>query len=206
VKARRVRRREGTEHELRHHRELTATSAPQRPEQVRIVVLVALDDAPVGEHGARGDELVRGEAMRATEDAQTAAEGQAGDPDGRPAAPDDGAITGGERVVDLGEARTGANGHRAVGDRHLIHAARVDDDAGRRRASGEAVAAAAQRHASPFLSCRCERLRDVLGHPTTHQGVRTHIVEASDLRPARRLVPGRARDEHVPAGHQRRTR
>src|SRR5437763_9680415 len=34
---------------------------------------------------------------------------------------------------------------------------------------------------------------------TTHHRARTHTVKASDLRPARRLILGRAGDKHVPA-------
>jgi hypothetical protein len=164
-----------------------------------VAVLVAVDEAPVGEHGARGDELVGGEAVRAAEDAEAAAEGQAGDADGWPAARGHREIVGSERVVDVGKARPGAHGDRAVGDRHLLHAAHIDDDAGRRRASSEAVAAAAQRDVQPFLSCRREDVCDVLGHLTTRHRTRTHAVKARDLRPARRLVRGRARDQHLSA-------
>jgi hypothetical protein len=117
---------------LRDRRELAAAGAAQRPEQVLVAVRVAVDDAAVGEHRARGDELVGGEAVRAAEDAEAAAEGQSGDAHGWPAAPGDRAIVGGERVVDVGKARPGAHGDGAVGDRHLVHATQVDDDTGRR--------------------------------------------------------------------------
>jgi hypothetical protein len=116
VEAGGLRGRERPEHELRHGRELATTRSPQRPEQVFVGVLVAVDDTPVGEHGARGDELVGREAVGAAQDAQAAAEGQAGDPDGRPAAGGDGAIVGEERVVDVGQAGPGADGDRAVRD------------------------------------------------------------------------------------------
>jgi hypothetical protein len=69
VEARGVRGRERPEHQLRHRRKLAATRSLQRPEQVLVAVRVAVDDAPVGEHRACGDELVRGEAVRAAEDA-----------------------------------------------------------------------------------------------------------------------------------------
>jgi hypothetical protein len=61
-----------------------------------VAVLVAVDDAPVGEHRARGDDLVRGEAVGAAEDAEAAAERQAGDPDSWPAARGYRAIAGSE--------------------------------------------------------------------------------------------------------------
>ena len=65
------------------------------------------------------------------------------------------------------------------------------------------VAAAAKRDVQPFLSCKREGLRDVLGHPTTHHHARTHAVKASDLQPARRLVLGRARAKPVSADPHR---
>lgn len=46
------------EHQLRDRRELAAARSSERPEQVLVAVLVAVDDAAVGEHRARGDELV----------------------------------------------------------------------------------------------------------------------------------------------------
>jgi hypothetical protein len=98
---------------------------------------------PSARHRARGDDQVRGEAMGATEDAEAAAERQAGDPDSWPAARGYRATVGSEPVVDVGKARPGAHGDRALRDRHLVHAAHIDDDAGRRRASSEPVAAAA---------------------------------------------------------------
>jgi hypothetical protein len=83
---------------------LAATRSPQPPEQVLEAVLAAVDDPPVGEHRAHGDELVGGQAVRAAEDAEAAAQGQAGDPDPWPATRSDRAIVGSERVVDVGKA------------------------------------------------------------------------------------------------------
>jgi hypothetical protein len=104
VETRGVRGRDRPQHQLRHRRKLAATRSPQPPEQVLEAVLVAVDDPPVGEHRAHGDELVGGQAVRAAEDAEAAAQGQAGDPDPWPATRSDRAIVGSERVVDVGKA------------------------------------------------------------------------------------------------------
>ncbi len=57
-----------------------ASSAAQRPEQVRVLLVVGLNDAAVGGDHFGGDEVVRGEAELAAEPADAAAGGQAADP------------------------------------------------------------------------------------------------------------------------------
>jgi hypothetical protein len=66
-----------------------------------------------------------------------------------------------------------------------------------RRGEGESVVHCSA--TTPAPSNPREGLRDVLGHPTPHDRVRTHAVKASDLRPARRLVLGRAATSSSPA-------
>src|SRR5215211_7023809 len=52
-----------------------------RPEEVGVVVLVALDDTSVGQDHLRSDEVVERQPVHSSEDAEAAAEGEAGDAD-----------------------------------------------------------------------------------------------------------------------------
>jgi hypothetical protein len=62
----------------------------QRPEEFLIMMLVALDDAAVSQDYLRPEQAIRGQAVLAAEDPEPAAQGEAGDPDVRPAACRDG--------------------------------------------------------------------------------------------------------------------
>jgi hypothetical protein len=62
VEGRRCRRRHGLEDEGSHHAEVAAR-ATQGPEQVRLAVLVAPDDAAVRQHHPRGEQAVGGEPV-----------------------------------------------------------------------------------------------------------------------------------------------
>jgi hypothetical protein len=54
------------------------------------MMLVALDDAAVSQDYLRPEQAIRGQAVLAAEDPEPAAQGEAGDPDVRPAACRDG--------------------------------------------------------------------------------------------------------------------
>jgi hypothetical protein len=62
---------------------LSGAGAPECPEQVAVPLRVAVGDAPVGEDDLRLKQLIGRESVGAAEDAETSAESQAGDPDGR---------------------------------------------------------------------------------------------------------------------------
>ena len=70
------RRRDGAQRQARHHAELAAARAAERPQQV----LARLDHAPVGEHDLGRDHLVARQPVPAPEDAKPAAEREPGDP------------------------------------------------------------------------------------------------------------------------------
>ena len=82
-----------------------------------MTLLVAVDDAAVGEHHLRGDELVAGQTVLAAEDPEPAAEHEPGDPDGRAAAGGDRHAVRLERVIDVAESRPGADRRHPVADR-----------------------------------------------------------------------------------------
>ena len=55
-------------------------AAARGPEQIRIALLVGVDDPPVRIHRLDRDDAVGGEAVRAREPAEPSAEGEARDP------------------------------------------------------------------------------------------------------------------------------
>jgi hypothetical protein len=69
------------EREARDHAEAQGARAAERPEQVLVAVLVALQHPAVGEHHLGRDHLVRREPPAAAKQAKPAAEGLAADPD-----------------------------------------------------------------------------------------------------------------------------
>ncbi len=145
VQRRRGRRRDRPEDQQRHDSELTAASAAQRPEQVVVLVLVALHDATVRQDHLRADELVAGEPVLAAQDAEPATERQSRDPDGRPATRSDrNAVR-----LDLVEPCPGAHGRNAFLDRYGVHRADVDDDPSGGGAAREAVPSTARRRPEP---------------------------------------------------------
>jgi hypothetical protein len=58
VEDRRGRRRQSAEDEGRNHTEVAATGATQRPEQLLVLVLVALDDATVRQNYLRSEQVI----------------------------------------------------------------------------------------------------------------------------------------------------
>jgi hypothetical protein len=73
VEGRRVGRRHGLEDKRGNHAEVATPRTPQRPEQVRFTVFVALDDAAVRQHHPRSEQAIRGQPVLAAEDAEPTA-------------------------------------------------------------------------------------------------------------------------------------
>ena len=69
------------EHKGGDHTELPTAGAPHRPEQLRFPVKVAVDDTPVGEHDLGAQQGIAGQSVESPQEAEPAAEGEAGDPD-----------------------------------------------------------------------------------------------------------------------------
>ena len=121
------------------HSEAAGACAPQRPEQVWFPVVVALDDAPVGQDDLGAEQLVRGGAVGPPQGPEPAAEGEPGDPHLRAGAARHGHAVPVELFVEAAERGAGAHPHRARGDRHRPQAADVDEHAAGGRVTGEAV-------------------------------------------------------------------
>lgn len=68
-----------------HHSEVAEASSTQRPEQLGLMLGVAIDDAPVGEHDPGAHESVAGQPVSTAEHTEPAAQGEPGDADRRPA-------------------------------------------------------------------------------------------------------------------------
>ena len=100
---------------------------------------------PSAQHDLGGQQLVAQQPVAAAQDPQPAAEREPGDADVRAAAGRDRDAVRVERVVDRAEPRARPDRRGAVVDAHGAHRRDVDHDALRRRAAGEAVAAAARR-------------------------------------------------------------
>ena len=78
---RRCRRREEPEDERRDHAEVAAATATQRPEQVGVLFVVAVNDAPVSQHDLGAEQVIAGQTVLAAEDSEATTEGRAGDAD-----------------------------------------------------------------------------------------------------------------------------
>jgi hypothetical protein len=193
--------RDGSEEEGGDDPELAAASSTQGPEEIRLSVLVAVDDATVCQHDPRSDELVGGEPVPATEDAKPTAERQPGDPDRRAGAGGDRQTVTVKPLVDVAEQRPGLDRGKAVGDRDGAHLAHVDQDSAGRRAAGETVPAAPRSDLGSDSSCERDRLGHVgCGH-AKHGRLRRDVLE---LRPgglAQDLEVGRVARNDTPLHH-----
>ena len=175
-----LRRGHGRELERRDDADARPARPAQRPEQVRLLVLVAAHRAAVGEHDLGGDQRVRGQPVEAAEDPEPAAERQPGDADGRAAARRDRDAVGVERVVDVAQERAGADRRPPVGDGHGAHRRHVDQHARGRGAPGEAVPAAAHRERQPSGARMGDRLGDLLRSGAREGHRRTDVLEAGE--------------------------
>ena len=173
-------------------------TAPKRPppdprsaqKSVRVLRVRAGDELPVGQHDLGAAQRVAGQAVRPPEDAQPAAERQAGGADRRPAPSRDRAAVRRERLVHVAERRAGADGDRRAVQGDGPQGRQVDQQPLGRRAAGEAVPAAAQREREAVALRERERRGDVRGLGAARDGGRPRRGEARDGGRARGLVAG----------------
>ena len=182
LERRRLGRRHGREVQRGDDAEAPAARAPQRPEQVGLLVLVAAHLAPVGQDDLGRAQRVGGQPVEAAEDPEPAAEGEPGDADGRAAPARDRHAVGVERVVDVAEQRARSDRRPPVANRHPVEERDVDQHAVRRRAAGEAVAAAAHRDGQPVGRGELEGGGDVLRSPAGDDRLGLDVSEAGEYR------------------------
>ena len=194
-----LRRGHGPEDKRRHDAEVAGAGAAERPEQVRLVVVVALEDAAVGEHDLRPDEVVGGDAVLPSEDPEAAAQGQPRHPDRRAGAAGDREVVVLQGLVDLAEARAGAHRGHAFGDRHRPHRRDVHEQAPGRGVGREAVPAGAGRELQAVPASERDRLCGVLGAGAGHDGRRPDVTEPGVERRGRCLVGGEPRSATSPS-------
>jgi hypothetical protein len=188
---------EGAEDQGGDHPEVATAGTAQRPEQLPVVVLVAVDDATVGQDDLRPEQVVAGQAVLAAEDPEPAAEGEAGDPDRGTAAGGDGQAMGGQRVVEVAEPHAGTDGRHLARDRHRAHGRDVQDDPVGRGPAGDRVPAAPDRRPQAQRARDGEGRGDVHGGHAADNGRRPQVLEARHHRLAHRLVVGRAWQDDV---------
>jgi hypothetical protein len=169
----------------------------ERPEQLAVVLLVAIDDAAVRQDDLRLEQVVAGQAMLPAEDPEPAPEGEAGDADGGTAAGGDGPAVLGQRVIEVAEPHARADGRHLARERHRAHGCHVQDDPVGRGVTGDRVPAAADRRRQAQLARNGERGGDVRGGRAADDGLRAHVLEARHHGLAHRLVVGRTRQDDV---------
>ena len=158
-----------------------AAAAPDRPEQVGVLVGAGLDLGTVGEDDVRAQQVVDREAVLAGQVADAAAQGQAADA-GRSQDAERGRHPDlGGRGVDLGEGRPAAGGDRAaVGvDRDRRQRREVDDDAVVDRAeAGGAVPAATDGERHVVAPGEPDAGRDIVGRRGADDDARAAVDHA----------------------------
>jgi hypothetical protein len=81
------RRRNGFEGQGRNYAELSTARSAQRPEQLSVVVIIAVEHAAIGHHHLRADQVIGGQAVLPAEDSEAAPERRSHDRE-RPAGRD----------------------------------------------------------------------------------------------------------------------
>src|SRR6266536_3455283 len=175
-----------------------ASAAAQGPVQVGVLAGVADDGAAVRQDDGRLHEVVAGEAELARGEADPAAEGQAGDADGRTHSRALRQPAPRSLVVDVDQPRARADRSAVAGvDGDAVQPGDVHDHAGRRRVAAVAVAAGARDDPDLVLP------RPVDGPLNVPQGLaerdrtRLHGVEARVEEHASLVVAGVAADDYV---------
>ena len=79
------RRRNGSERQGRDNAELSTAGSAQRPEQLSVVVIIAIEYATIGQYNLRADQMIGGQAVLPAENSKPAPERKAGDPHRRAA-------------------------------------------------------------------------------------------------------------------------
>ncbi len=172
-----VRRGNSAEDERRHHAEAGGAGTTQRPEQVRLVALVAGDDAAVGQHDLGRDHPVGRESVATTEHAEAPAQRQPGDPDGGAGPGGKGTAVRLEAVVDGTQAGAGTDRDQVAVRQDVVHRGDVEHDAGARRVAGEAVATAAYGERQVVLAQERQCRRHVRRRRALDRRPGTDVVE-----------------------------
>ncbi len=117
----------GPEGEVDHDTEVPAAT-PDRPEQVRVVLLAGGDEFARRQHDLRRQKIVTGQTPLAVEPADAPAEGQTGDAGGRDHAARDSQAEDLRLPVDLSPGRAPLNAYCLVGrvDPDAVHVAEVE--------------------------------------------------------------------------------
>ena len=192
-----------------------AATAPQPPEQLRVLVRRRVDHPPVGGHDLGPDQVVAREGELPLQPAAAAPEGEAGDAGvGHPATGDrEPVLLGGG--VELAPVEPGLGAHRARRrvDLDALHAAHVDDQSlVDHRGAGHPVPAPVHRDGQSLLAREVHHRDHVVGgaaHGDHRRAVVDHgvedgarlvvsaVVRGEDVSPeARNAQTGRAR-RHV---------
>ena len=172
-----LRRGNCAEDERRHHAEAGGAGPPQRPEEVRLVVLVARDDTAVGQHELGREHPVGRESVAATEHAKAPAQCQPCDPDGGAGPGGKGTVVQLEAVRDRTQAGAGTDRDQVAVRRHEAHRRDVEHDAGARRGAGEAVAAAAYGERQVMAAKERQRRRHIGRRRAPDRRPGTNVVE-----------------------------
>lgn len=135
--------------------------------------------------------------MPAAEDAQPAPEGEPGDADRRSASGRDGDAVCEQLVVHPGQPGPGADRGPVTGHRDRVQPAEVEQQAGGRRPAREAVPARTYGKPNAVAAGESQRLGHVSTGPAARDRPRSDIVEPGLARSVRRLVLGRAGQEHI---------
>jgi hypothetical protein len=158
-----------------------APAAAQRPEQVRVPVLVGRDQGAVGQHHVGGQQVVHGQAEAPGQVADAAAQGQPADAGGGDEAAGDGHPEGHGGVVDIRPQRPAVDPHgvRRRVHRRGAHRAQVDDQ----RVVGDGqpgglVAAAAHREPEGVFTGEVHGRDDVRGVGDPGDGGRAAVDHA----------------------------
>ena len=160
--------------------------------------MVAVHDGCVGEYDLCADEAIAGQAVLSTEQADPAAEGEAGDADGGTAPGGQGPAVGVQRRVYLSQAGAGSDpGHPVARHGDAVEAGQVEQDPVRRRSAGEAMPPATRGEALPGGGGVAQGTDDVRNRAAQHHEPGTHVPVGGIDRAADRVVTRRVRREHL---------
>ena len=141
-----------------------AAAAADRPEEVRVSLIVDLQDPAVGEDDLGGEQVVDRQALLADEIPDAAAGRQPADTDGAGVPEADGQAVRGRGVRDLAcrQARLGPRDLLARVDLQSLHQREVEDDPSVADAvASAAVAAAADRELEAAFTCQRDDVADL---------------------------------------------
>jgi hypothetical protein len=117
------------ERERRHDPEVAAATAAKRPEEIRVVCGAHGLARPIGEDDVGRDQLVAREPVQPRHHADPAAEREAGHADGRTRAGRKASARGGQRRIDIEQARASADHGRPVAPHvDALDRTQIDDE------------------------------------------------------------------------------